>query len=56
MSPNFEAFNVNNSDKVITYASTSYALDGRRYLKPNTIVQGRILGVGAAREVVALRG
>jgi len=43
--PNFEAFNVNNSDKVITYGSTSYATS--TYLKPNSVVQGRILGVGA---------
>lgn len=43
--PNFEMFNVNNSDKVITYGSTSYATS--TYLKPNSVVQGRILGLGA---------
>jgi hypothetical protein len=48
VSPNFEAFNVNNSDKVITYASTSYALAGGAYLRPNSIVQGRIIGVGTS--------
>jgi len=43
ISPAFEAFNLNNSDKVITYASTNYA--SSTYLTPNSIVQGRVLGV-----------
>jgi hypothetical protein len=46
--PNFEAFNINNTDKVITYGSTSYAISAGTYLKPNSITQGRILGVGAS--------
>ena len=41
-SPAFEAFNVNNSDKIITYASTNF---GPTWSQPNSIVQGRILGV-----------
>jgi hypothetical protein len=48
ISPNLEAFNINNTDKVITYGSTSYAISTGTYLKPNSITQGRILGVGAA--------
>jgi len=43
ISPAFEAFNLNNSDKVITYASTNYA--SSTYLTPNSIVQGLVLGV-----------
>ena len=42
ISPAFEAFNVNNSDKIITYASTNF---GASWSLPNSIVQGRILGV-----------
>jgi hypothetical protein len=42
--PQLEMFNINNSDKVITVASTSYALSGGAYLRPNSIVQGRIIG------------
>jgi hypothetical protein len=48
ISPNLEAFNINNTDKVITYGSTSYAISTGTYLKPNSITQGRILGVGAS--------
>jgi hypothetical protein len=48
ISPNFEAFNINNTDKVITYQSTSYALSTGAYLKPNSVTQGRILGVGTS--------
>jgi len=43
--PQLELFNINNSDKVITVASTSYALSGGAYLRPNSIVQGRIIGL-----------
>jgi len=43
--PQLELFNINNSDKVITVASTSYALAGGAYLRPNSIVQGRIIGL-----------
>jgi hypothetical protein len=45
VSPSLEAFNINNSDKVITVASTSYAISGGAYLRPNSIVQGRIIGL-----------
>ena len=45
ISPSIEAFNINNSDKVITVASNSYAVSGGAYLRPNSIVQGRIIGV-----------
>jgi hypothetical protein len=48
ITPNFEAFNINNSDKVITYQSTSYAISTGAYLKPNSVVQGRIIGVGTS--------
>ena len=48
ISPNLEAFNINNTDKVITYGSTSYAISTGTYLKPNSITQGRILGIGAS--------
>src|SRR5262245_329368 len=48
IAPNLEIFNVNNTDKVITYGSTSYAISTGTYLKPNSITQGRIMGVGAA--------
>ncbi len=48
IAPNLELFNLNNTDKVITYASTSYALAGGTYLRPNSLVQGRIIGVGAS--------
>ncbi|MDR1990774.1 MAG: hypothetical protein LBQ09_11165, partial [Acidobacteriaceae bacterium] len=47
-SPNLEAFNLTNTDMVITYSSTSYAIAGGSYLKPNSIIQGRIIGIGTA--------
>lgn len=43
--PSLEAFNINNSDKVITVASNSYAISGGAFLRPNSILQGRIIGV-----------
>jgi len=48
IAPNFEVFNLTNSDKIITYSSTSYAISTGGYLKPNSIVQGRIIGVGTS--------
>jgi hypothetical protein len=45
VSPALEAFNINNSDKVITVVSNSYAISGGGYLRPNSIVQGRIIGL-----------
>jgi hypothetical protein len=46
ISPAFEAFNINNADTVISYSSTNYGTTG--YLSPNSILQGRILGVGTS--------
>ena len=43
--PTFEVFNVNNADTVITYVSTN-TLAGAGYLRPNSILQGRLFGVG----------
>jgi hypothetical protein len=43
ISPAFEAFNLTNSDMVITYSSTNWGTS--TYLQPNSIVQGRVLGV-----------
>jgi hypothetical protein len=45
VSPTFEAFNITNSDTVISYTSTAYG--NASYLVPNSILQGRILGIGA---------
>jgi Carboxypeptidase regulatory-like domain len=43
--PTFEAFNINNSDAIISYQSTNI-LSGQ-YLAPNSIMQPRMIGVGA---------
>ena len=43
VSPTFEAFNITNSDTVISYASAACG----SYLVPNSILQGRIPGIGA---------
>lgn len=43
--PTFEAFNVNNSDAIISYVTTN-ALSAN-YLVPNSIMQGRMYGLGA---------
>jgi len=48
VAPNLEIFNINNTDKVITYGSTSYVISQGTYLKPNSITQGRIIGVGTS--------
>jgi len=42
--PTLEIFNVNNSDAVVTYVSTNVL--AASYLRPNSIVQGRIIGIG----------
>ena len=42
--PTAEVFNVNNSDAIISYISTN-ALS-TAYLAPNSIMQGRMYGVG----------
>ena len=44
LSPTLEAFNVNNSDAVVSYVSTNVL--AASYLRPNSILQGRIIGVG----------
>jgi hypothetical protein len=44
--PTFEVFNVNNSDAIISYVSTN-VLAGAGYLQPNSIMQGRMYGLGA---------
>jgi hypothetical protein len=43
--PTFEVFNINNSDAIISYQSTNI-LSGQ-YLAPNSIMQPRMIGVGA---------
>jgi hypothetical protein len=42
--PTFEMFNVNNSDAIISYQSTSIL--SAAYLAPNSIMQPRMVGVG----------
>lgn len=42
--PTFEVFNINNSDAIISYISTN-ALS-TAYLSPNSIMQGRMYGLG----------
>jgi hypothetical protein len=43
ISPQLEAFNVINPDQIVSYVSTGYATAS--YLRPNSIVQGRIIGL-----------
>jgi hypothetical protein len=43
--PTVEVFNVNNTDAIVTYQSTNILAGG--YLAPSTIMQPRMLGVGA---------
>jgi hypothetical protein len=43
--PTFEVFNINNSDAIISYQSTSILSPA--YLAPNSIMQPRMIGVGA---------
>ncbi len=47
ISPAFEAFNVLNADVVSTYVSAAYANAAGTFRQPNSILQGRILGVAA---------
>jgi hypothetical protein len=42
--PTFEVFNVNNSDAIISYITTNVL--STSYLAPNSIMQGRIYGLG----------
>ena len=43
--PTFEVFNVNNSDAIISYITTNVL--SAAFLRPNSIMQGRMYGVGA---------
>jgi Carboxypeptidase regulatory-like domain len=43
--PTFEVFNINNSDAIISYVSTN-VLSASGYLAPNSIMQGRMYGMG----------
>jgi hypothetical protein len=45
VAPVFEMFNLNNSDAIISYQSTSYI--SQQYLAPNSIMQPRMIGIGA---------
>ena len=45
ISPVFEIFNVTNSDAIVSYVSTN-AL-ATTYLRPNSLLQGRLIGIGA---------
>jgi hypothetical protein len=47
ISPTVEVFNVTNQDLVITYVSSVYANPQGSYLRPNSILQGRLVGWGA---------
>ncbi len=44
VSPTLEAFNLNNSDAVVSAVSTNVLASS--YLRPNSILQGRIIGIG----------
>jgi hypothetical protein len=43
--PTFEVFNVNNSDAIISYITTNVL--SAAFLRPNSIMQGRMYGLGA---------
>jgi hypothetical protein len=43
--PTFEVFNLNNSDAIISYVTTN-VLSPATYLAPNSIMQGRMYGLG----------
>src|SRR5262245_54343489 len=45
VSPALEVFNINNSDAIISYVSTNFL--SASYEKPNSIMQPRMIGVGA---------
>jgi hypothetical protein len=44
ITPSLEIFNSNNSDAIITYASTNALNAGSSYLRPNSILQPRMIG------------
>ena len=43
--PTFEVFNINNSDAIISYVTTN-VLSPATFLAPNSIMQGRMYGLG----------
>jgi hypothetical protein len=45
ITPSIEVFNVNNTDAVVSYASTNALNAGSSFLRPNSIMQGRMVGV-----------
>jgi hypothetical protein len=47
VAPGFEAFNVLNADTVSSRVSAAYASAAGTYRQPNSVLQGRILGVSA---------
>lgn len=44
--PSLEVFNVNNTDAIVSFISTNSL--AASFLRPNSIMQGRMIGVGAA--------
>ena len=44
VTPSLEIFNLNNTDSIITYASTNALNFGSSYLRPNSIMQPRMIG------------
>jgi hypothetical protein len=44
ITPSVEAFNINNSDAIVSYVSTNSL--SASFLSPNSILQGRLIGVG----------
>jgi hypothetical protein len=45
ITPSLEVFNLNNSDAIITYASTNVLNQGSSFLRPNSIMQPRMIGI-----------
>ena len=46
LGPTLDAYNVFNSDKIFNYQSGNYATTAGTYLVPNTILLGRVIGLG----------
>ncbi len=48
VAPTLEVFNIFNADTVVSYSTGgTNVLGGAGYLRPNSIVQGRLIGIGA---------
>ena len=47
IAPTLDIYNVFNSDKIFNYQSANYANTAGTYLVPNTILLGRVIGLGA---------